>query len=286
MRELFAQDLFVVGGEIDHQQAAARPQRSRRFAHRARGIVEEVQHLMDDDEVVGVALDRRRVDVALPQQAIAQAFFSDAGAREVQHRRVLIDADGAVGERRDQFQHAARAGAEIEQRVNPLVADQFEDGRFDPLLRRVHGADAVPVGGALGEIGRRLLAPRFARHFQPRAVGGERGIFRRDARDQIAREVAAGLGEPEERPGALALPLREPGVDQQLQVAGNARLRLAENGDQLADREFGFCQQGEQAQARRLARRLERVEQGVERERGMSRIRLRHKDMFICNVES
>ena len=64
---------LLVGGEIDDQQASARPQRARRLAQRARGIVEEVQHLMDDDEVVGVALDRRRVNVALAQQHVAQA---------------------------------------------------------------------------------------------------------------------------------------------------------------------------------------------------------------------
>ena len=39
----------------------------------------------------------------------------DARARDREHRRALVDADGAVGARREQFEHAAGAGAEIEQ---------------------------------------------------------------------------------------------------------------------------------------------------------------------------
>ena len=87
---------------------------------------------MDDDEVVGVALDRRGVDVALAQLHVAQAALLDARARERQHRRALVDADGAVGARREQFEHAAGAGAEIEQAADRLVADHRQDRRLDP----------------------------------------------------------------------------------------------------------------------------------------------------------
>ena len=95
----------------------------------------------------------------------------DARARDGEHRRALVDADRALGERGEQFEHAAGAGAEVEQRVKRRVADEREDRRLDALLGRMQGADAVPVGGALGEIGGGLLAPRLARDFEPRAVG-------------------------------------------------------------------------------------------------------------------
>ena len=284
MRELLAQKFLAVRGEIDDQQPPARPQRARRLAQRARGIVEEVQHLMDDDEIVGVALDRRRIDVALPQQRVAQPALVDARAGEREHRRALVDADGALGERREQFEHAAGAGAEIEQRADAAVADQGEDRRLDALLGRVHGADAVPVAGALGEIGGGLLAPRLARHFEPRAVGGQRRVVAVDARDQIARQRAAAFGEAEERPGAFALALGEPRVDEQLQMARDARLRLAEDGDELADRQFGLAEQPEQAQPRHFARRFEAREQGVEahrRRKLRSALQIRHKHIFM-----
>ena len=130
------------------------------------------------------------------------------------------------------------------------------------LFGRVQRADRVPVGGAVGEIGRRLLAPRFARRRQPGAVGGERRVGRIEARDQRAGERAAAVGEAEEGPRALALALGEAGLDQQLEMARDARLRLAEDGDELADRQLGFAEQAEEAQPRHLACRLEAGQEG------------------------
>ena len=58
--------------------------------------------------------------------------------------------------------------------------------------------------------------------------------------------------------------LDEPGLDEQLEMAGYARLRLAENGDEFADRQFRLGEQGEQPQTRRLARRRQGAEDGLE----------------------
>ena len=197
----------------------------------------------------------------------------------------MIDADGAVGARREQFEHAAGPRAEIEQAADRPVADHRQDRRLDPALRRVQRADRVPVGGALGEIGRRLLAPRFARRRQPGAVGGEGRVGGIDAGDQRARQRAAGVGEPIERPGAFALALGEAGFDQQFQMPRDARLRLAENGDELADRQLGLAEQADQPEARHLARRLQARQQGVEaqRRRTAGRRGVRHKDMLISD---
>ena len=101
---------------------------------------------------------------------------------------------------------------------------------------------------------------------EPGAVGGERRDRRRDAGDEVARQRAARLGEPEERPGALAVALGQPGVDQQLQVAGDARLRLAENADQFADRQLRLAKQADQPQPRYFAGGFEGAEQRVEGE--------------------
>ena len=169
---------------------------------------------MDDDEVVSVALDRRRIEVALAQLDVAQAALTDARARDRQHCRALVDADGAIGARREQLEHPTRAGPEIEQAADRFVADHRHDRHLDPALRRVQRADRVPVGGALGEIDCRLPAPRLARRGQPAAIGGEGRVGGIDAVDQRARQRAAGVGEPVERPGAFALALGEAGFDQ------------------------------------------------------------------------
>ena len=49
--------------------------------------------------------------------------------------------------------------------------------------------------------------------------------------------------------------LDQAGLDQQLEMAGDARLRLAENGDEFGDRQFGLGEQGQKAQPRWLSPR-------------------------------
>ncbi len=280
MREMLAQRLLFVGGEIDDQQPPAGTQQPRGFGERAAGIVEEMQHLMDDDEIIGAALHRRGVDVALAQLHVAQAAARSMRARATLSIAGLRSTPTArLGERGEQFEHAAGSRAEVEQRLDRRIADEIEDRGFDLRLGRVHGADAIPFGGLRGEISGRLLAPGLARHLEPRPIGGERRIVGGDAGDQVARERAARFRQPEERPGALAMPLGEARIDQQLQVARDARLRLAENADQLADRQLRFAEQAEQAQPRDFAGRFEGAEQRFEREGGG--VEMRHKDMFM-----
>ena len=53
MGMLFAQEFEIVRREVDDQEPAARPQHARRLADGVRAVVEEVQHLMNDDDVEG-----------------------------------------------------------------------------------------------------------------------------------------------------------------------------------------------------------------------------------------
>ena len=133
--------------------------------------------------------------------------------------------------------------------------------RLDPLLRSMQRANPVPVRRLLGEIGRGLLAPRLARGLEPDPVGAERRVGGVEPADEVAGEGAALVGEAEERPGPLALPGGEARLDQQLQMARDARLGLAEDRDQLADRELRLVEQAEDPEPRLLARRLEIGEQ-------------------------
>ena len=100
MRVLLAQEFQIVRREIDHQQPAARRQHARRLADRARAVVEEVQHLMDDHDVERARRHREIVDVALAHAAMAQARALDARAREQQHVERQIDAEPALDARR------------------------------------------------------------------------------------------------------------------------------------------------------------------------------------------
>src|SRR6185312_10323790 len=107
------------------------------------------------------------------------------------------------------------------------------------------------------------------------AHGGELGAVARDGRvgrnemrEQRAGDLgaAAMLAQTKERPGALAETLDEPRLGQQLEMARNARLRLAQDVGEVGYGEFGFRQQGDEPQPRVLAGRLERRVEGIETE--------------------
>src|ERR1700712_560455 len=73
MRMVGAQAFFQMWREVDDEKAPPRPQGAGCLAQRPRGVVEIVQHLMQDDEIEAVALDREREHVALAQLHIAKA---------------------------------------------------------------------------------------------------------------------------------------------------------------------------------------------------------------------
>ncbi len=85
-------------------------------------------------------------------------------------------------------------------------------------------------------------------------------------RTRLRAKPATGpdLGDSKENPCALAVALDKSGFGEKFQMARDARLRLAENGDELADRQFGFGEKGEQAQAGGFAGRRRGSENGIE----------------------
>ena len=130
MGEVGPEEFLVMGVEVDDRDPPAGRERAGGLLQRPGGIVEEVQHLMDDDEVVAVALDRRGVDVALAQLDVAEAGLVDAAPGEREHRRALVDADGADGPRREQLQHAP--GARCRDRAGCGTASRRSSRRAPP----------------------------------------------------------------------------------------------------------------------------------------------------------
>ena len=168
---------------------------------------------------------------------------------------------------REQFEHPAGAGAEIEQRAERPVGERRADRGLDGRVGNVQLADIVPLGRVAAEIGLRgggarspARRPAARGRAAMRIVGIEPG-------DQRARDVgrAAALAEPEEGPGAFAEALDQAGFGQQPQVARNPRLRLAQDFGEIGDGQFRLGQQRQNAQPRGLARRLERRSEGRKR---------------------
>ncbi len=159
----------------------------------------------------------------------------------------------------EQFEHAAGAGAEVEQRAERPVGERGADFRLHGLVGDVQLADAVPFGRVRLEIGLRGGRARGADLAEPLAVARDDWVVGIEARDQGAdRERRRSLlGEAEERPGAFAEARHQSGLGQELEMARDARLRLTQDFGQVRDGQFGFEQQRQDAQPRLLAGRLE-----------------------------
>ena len=264
MRVLLAQEFQIVRREVDHQQPPLRAQRARGFGDRARAVVEEVQHLMDQHDVEGILRHRQFVDVALAHAAMLQAGALQPRARERQHVERHVDAEPALDVGPEQFEHAAGAGAEIEQRTDRAVGERGLDRALDRRVGDMQAADAVPLGGVLAEIGLRGGGARGAHRGEPPAVAHHHRIGRIEPADQRLRDVgdAAALAEPIERPAPLAEAIDQAGFGEQLQMARDARLRLAQDFGEVGDRQLGFGEQREHAQARAFAGGAQRPRAG------------------------
>jgi hypothetical protein len=91
---LLTQKLKIVRREIDHQQPPTGLEHACGLADRAGTVIEEVQHLMNDD---GIERGRRKceiVDVALAHAAIFQTRAFE-GARNRKHIERKVDTETA-----------------------------------------------------------------------------------------------------------------------------------------------------------------------------------------------
>jgi hypothetical protein len=112
----------------------------------------------------------------------------------------------------------------------------------------------------------RLSRAGLADLVEPCAVGGKIRIAGRQPRGEIAGKARhwPRLCDPEENPRPLAMALDKPSFDEEFEMAGDARLRLAENRDKLAHRELGLGDKGEQPQTGGFTGRRRRGENGIE----------------------
>ena len=86
--------------------------------------------------------------------------------------------------RPEQLEHAAGAGAEIEQRTDRAIRERGLDRALDRRVRDMQAADAVPFGGVLAEIGLRRGGARGAHRREPAAVAQHHRIGRIEPPDQ------------------------------------------------------------------------------------------------------
>ena len=159
---------------------------------------------------------------------------------------------------------------------------------FDALLGNVQRADAIPLLGMRGEIAGGVLGARVTHLGEPGAVAGEKGVVSLEPADDGAREGACwpGRRQPEERPGPFAAALDEAGLDEELEMARDARLRLAQDRHDLADRQLRLGEQRQKTQARLLSGGVQRRKRRVEGQfgDGLHERSVRHKDIYIRQI--
>ena len=136
-----AQFLAVVRGEIDNRECAACFRHTRRFCQNRAGFLRIVQHLMEQDRIERRIVERQQGEVALDQIDQPRRKLLKPRAGDLKHLRAAIERGDVAGVGCEQLGHAARPGADIEQRFGAL-------GREDPhelLLDRASVELAVGI---------------------------------------------------------------------------------------------------------------------------------------------
>jgi hypothetical protein len=156
----------------------------------------------------------------------------------------------------------ARAGADIQQAAG--FGYQGHQRLFDGGGGQLQRAHFVPICTLAAETVRRLPST-FGQHASSLAAVGFQGrVVGRKPSNQFAREVAvAAGGEREPDIGAFADPVEQAAIAQQLQMARQPRLGLAEDFGELHDTERAPPRQRQQTQARGFGCRSEACEELV-----------------------
>ena len=164
---------------------------------------------------------------------------------------LAVEADGAARPRPEELQHAAGAGAEVEEAADRLRADGVEDRGLDLVLGGVERAQPVPVRRQALEEGAAPRPSALRPHLgEADAVAGEPVVGAVEGGQDGAQDLGRGgaLAEAEEGPGAFAVPLDEAGLGQELEMTRDARLRLAEDVGQVGHRELALGQERQHPQ--------------------------------------
>ena len=260
-----AQFLALVRREIDHQQASVGAEHARRFGNRRSGRLGVMQHLVDDDAVGALAGEREGVHVGLPQAGVGDPGLVELHPGNPKHFRRAIDAERLGGTGAEQFDHPPGTGADVEQGTERAVREGGGDGALDRAFGNVERADRVPRLGMGGEIARGGLGAIGANRSQALRIFVEQGaaVVVERLIDEIDQGGGARSGgQSEEHPAAFLVPVDQPRIGKNFDVARDPGLALAEHLRQFADRQFHRPQERDNAQPRRVGKRLKKLGQG------------------------
>ena len=213
MAAFHPQFLAIVRHQIDHQQPATGPQHTRGLRNGGGGIVGEMQHLVQHQRIGARGAERHFIHVAGLHAGAGQAHRFQPIARDAQHFRVAIQPQRAAGARAQQFHHAPRAGANIDQ-IAQITGQRGHDGLFHAGLAGVQAAFLFPFAGVGGKPAVHRCGAIGTHLAQPCTIAGAQiGSARHHGRQRLdraqCRTADRRRAQPHEHPGAFAYPLHQ-----------------------------------------------------------------------------
>ncbi len=234
---------------------------------------------MQGHQIEGFGRERQLGDVRLADLTVAQPGTVQVGAGHGQHLAGQVDPLGMVRASGQQFKNTAGAGAQIQVAFDGF-GGKVEDRLFDHGIVDVERAQLVPPSRVFTEIALCFFGPLALDLHQALAVAGQDFVVERGKVDQAGRQIRlrAVLGEAVEHPAAFRHAGQQPGGGQHLEVAGNARLALAQDADQFGYRQFAVGTKRQNAKAGRFRRRAHAGHGVIQ---GSHRPSYTYKDIFM-----
>jgi len=164
---LSAQKFEPMRREIDQHKTAVRPQHARRLGDDRCRPVGVVQHLMDHDRVERRVGKRQLIHVAEPHLGVLEPGPFEIGPRHCQHLARQVNAEPPFDPGRQNFEHAAGTGADVEQIAWIGAVDYIDECGFDLAFVDVELADAMPARCVLAKIGNRQIGAQALDRAQP-----------------------------------------------------------------------------------------------------------------------
>jgi predicted small lipoprotein YifL len=233
-----------------------------------------MEDLVQDDGVGGRIAKWKRAYVALPQFPPALSIELRPG--EAKHFWTAVNANRVVGFRAKQLDHASGARANINQPPNRSAKHGLHTV-FHCTVGDMKRPDRIPLVGMLDEILSRRRGTISANSSKACCVGSGPVIAFISFGSIKQREEWQSKGRRcggEENPAPFLAANGESRINEDADMARNARLALAENLRKLTHRELHRAQQSHNPEACRIGKRAEDVDNRNHA--------LTYKDFFIC----
>src|SRR6266478_4497078 len=219
-----------------------------------------MQHLMDHHRVERGGGQRQPIHVAEPNRAVFQPSPFEIDPRDGEHLPRLVDPEREFDPRRQNFEHAASAGPDVEQITRAGRIDDLDECRFNFALVDVERANAVPLRGIIAKIGTGEVGALPFDCTQSLEIQSNCRIRLAAGRHELASQRArwARTAKAVKDPAPFAETVEQTSLTQKLQMSRYPRLALPQYLGKLAHGKLATGTQNDQPQPGRFGDRTQR----------------------------